>query len=160
MRHTGLQVPDPVIKLLAPGILGVNREVIGEITVDVGDDFAEVYRPIAPPERVSTSGFFDWVCRCRTVGGDPVDPAEIFDYLRAEYKTEFALRAASRAGLTVAQAMVPHGDAYLPGDTMSVATDETRQDVLWRTDQLGLPEGTWWRIFNGTGWDDLDPPSV
>lgn len=162
MRHTGLQVPDPVIKLLAPGVLGIGGEIVGEIAIDVDDEFAEVYRPVTPPApaRISVDGFFDWVCGCRTVGGEPVDPGGIFDYLRAEYQTEFALKRAARHGLTVAQAMVPHGDGYMPGPTLTVANEETRHEILHRADLLGQPDGTWWRIFNGSGWDELDPPSV
>jgi hypothetical protein len=150
MPHTGMQVPHTRCHLVTPGIIDFDGQQ-HQILLDPDDDFAE--KCVGP----AADAFFDWATQCRAENGDPLDTEDVFDFLRAEYATGRALRRAAEDGCTIVQAMVPHGEGYLPSTTLRVYPDETRQHVIDLTQHTGGPVGTWWRLFDGTGWVELNP---
>lgn len=150
LRHTGMQIPDQLVRLLAPGLIEVDGDV-HQIGLDVHDDFAEICQGTA------AGVFYQWAAGCRDEHGDPLDLEDVFDYLRIEHSTERALALAASDGCTIVQAMLPRGEGYLPGMTLRVYPDDTRQHVIAVTEITGGPIGTWWRLFDGTTWVELDP---
>lgn len=159
LPHTGLTVPHDRITLDGPGIIALDGQPVGQIVIDT-DDHCEVFEPLNDEAPLSVGDFFDYAAACRTPVGDPIDFEDIFLWLRAEYATGRALQRAADAGETVAQAMEPHGDGYLPGETIRVAHDEEREHVAYRADHAGCPAGTWWRIYDGNQWVELAPISA
>jgi hypothetical protein len=157
LLHTGLQVPHKRIRMRGPGVITYDGQIAGTVTFDHDDDFAKVFTATGAPPTLTADAFFDWAAGCRILTGDPVDAAEIFDWLEAEYHTERALRWASLRGETIAQAMEPHGETYMPGGTIRVLHTDTRAVVIARSRLVDVADGSWWRIFNGSGWDELDP---
>jgi hypothetical protein len=157
MRHTGLRVPHTRWKMSGPGVISLDGEPVGEVTIDLDDDFAEAFAGYGPDAAARTDSFYEWAGMVRDETGHQLDLEDVFEFLRAEYATEWALRQAAKDGCTVAQAMVPYGDVYMPGETLAVWPADSREDVIWRTKLADQQHGTWWRIFNGKGWDELEP---
>lgn len=158
LRHTGLQVPNRDVQMIAPGLIQVGDEV-GEVKLDVDDDFAEIFEAFGPHSCVTGERFYDWAGQCRDPEGNPLDLEDVFDWLRWEYGTERALIRASEAGCTVAQEMLPHGDGYRPGGTFQVWSHYTRQNTIDIAAQLADHPRSWWRLFDGEKWVELQPSS-
>lgn len=151
LTHTGLVVPHARLGLAAPGIIMLDGQTVGYVTIE---DNVEVYATIRP-RTFSKDDWYDYAAACRTEIGDPIDVSDLLTYLRAEWRTDRALRRAAEAGGTVIQAMQPHGSSYLPGPALLVESWEPRAVVMMRAERTRLPAGSWWRIHDGTKWTDL-----
>lgn len=155
LPHTGLSVPHTRIAVVAPGLVGLDGEPVGQIDTD-RDTHETRYRPLSwRPPSLTEAEFGEFVGECRTESGGPVGVEQVLYLLDAEYGTGRALWRAATHGETVAQRLDPYGDGYLPDETLRVRHDANRMSVQVRAVAAGGPAGCWWRIWDGEAWQEL-----
>lgn len=155
LPHTGMQVPHRRLKLAAPGLLSWDGVIAAQICIDL-DTGEEIIEALRWPAGITADSFFDYAALCRDPAGNALDVEDVLAMLRAEYATDRALIRAAHAGETVCQPMLPLGDGYIPGDAMRVAPWETRDQIAWRAEHMGCPTGTWWRLYDGKQWEEVE----
>jgi len=176
LPHTGIRVPDPILRVSSYRELPTPDGVAYTATVRlhrIGVGTIHNDGNGGPTSYFPDSNVFghrqlaDFVAASRTADGQPISKEQLLDELITEFENAEHVAAATRAGRSPVRLMAPLGagdglaDTYYTAhrDTAAEVTTPAQRDAL--TAELrrrAVVEDAWWQLWTGQRWENLTPP--
>ncbi|GAA0924516.1 hypothetical protein [Virgisporangium aurantiacum] len=182
LPHTGIQVPDPTLRVSSlrqlptpdgvayTATLRQGRTPVGTIHNE-GNGGATNYSPVAGspfgPRELAA-----FVAASRTADGQPISDENLLEDWVTEFEHDKEVTAAVRLGRSPLRLRSPlsvvdtfydehFDDVYFTARHLTAAKVNTAADRAALTAELlriPIEAGQWWQLWTGQQWEDLTPP--